>query len=216
MSYKNVIDSNVDILKKAEIMYENDLKNIALNKGKNIDDYENEQVIKSIQEKLNMLRNQKKKALQEKKHRYNSNSKILQSIYDDNYKSDIILSKQNSEINYNSHKLENVKNDIITLRRQVEISQNETLKRNNRLFLLKSLFVYLLVLFIPILLIKNNNISNLRGMISIGTLTVLFVLVILFNFYRHRNINSIHYDVRDWTAPTLNSILEESEELKEL
>ena len=210
MSYKNVIDSNVDILKKAEIMYENDLKNMALNKGANIDDYENNQVIKSIQEKLNMLRDQKKKALQEKKHKYNSNSKILQSIYDDNYKSDIILSKQQNEINYNSNKLDNAKNDIITLRRQVEISQNETLKRNNRLFLLKSLFVYLLVLFLPILLIKNNNISNLQGMISIGILTVLFVLVILFNFYRHRNINSIHYDVRDWTTPTPSSVMEES------
>ena len=212
MSYKNVIDSNVDILKKAEIMYENDLKNVALNKGKNIDDYENEQVIKSIQEKLNMLRNQKKQALQEKKHKYNSNSKILQSIYDDNYKSDIILSKQNNEINYNSNKLENAKNDIITLRRQVEISQNETLKRNNRLFLLKSLFVYLLVLFLPILLIKNNNISNLQGMISIAGITVLFVLVVLFNFYRHRNINSIHYDVRDWKSPTIDTVIEESKE----
>ena len=212
MSYKNVIDSNVDILKKAEIMYENDLKNVALNRGKNIDDYENEQVIKSIQEKLNMLRNQKKQALHEKKQKYNSNSKILQSIYDDNYKSDIILSKQNNEINYNSNKLENTKNDIITLRRQVEISQNETLKRNNRLFLLKSLFVYLLVLFLPILLIKNNNISNLQGMILIAGITVLFVLVVLFNFYRHRNINSIHYDVRDWIAPTPNSVMEESEE----
>ena len=210
MSYKNVIDSNVDILKKAEIMYENDLKNAALNRGKNIDEYENEQVIKSIQEKLNMLRNQKKKAMQEKKYKYNSNSKILQSIYDDNYKSDIILSKQNNEINYNSNKLENAKNDIITLRRQVEISQNETLKRNNRLFLLKSLFVYLLVLFLPILLIKNNNISNLQGMISIAGITVLFVLVVLFNFYRHRNINSIHYDVRDWTTPTPSSVMEES------
>ena len=212
MSYKNVIDSNVDILKKAEIMYENDLKNVALNRGKNIDDYENEQVIKSIQEKLNMLRNQKKEALQEKKHKYNSNSKILQSIYDDNYKSDIILSKQNNEINYNSNKLENAKNDIITLRRQVEISQNETLKRNNRLFLLKSLFVYLLVLFLPILLIKNNNISNLQGMISIAGITVLFVLVVLFNLYRHRNINSIHYDVRDWISPTIDTVMQESKE----
>ena len=66
------------------------------------------------------------------------------------------------------------------------------------------------------MLIKNNNISNLHGIISIAGITGLFVLVVLFNFYRHRNINSIHYDVRDWTAPTLNSILEESEESKEL
>ena len=66
MSNKNAIDSNINMLKKAEIMYKSDLKNLALNRGKNVDQYENEQVMKSIQEKLNMLRHQKKKAMHEK------------------------------------------------------------------------------------------------------------------------------------------------------
>jgi hypothetical protein len=212
MSYKNVIDSNINMLKKAEIMYQNDLKNLALNRGKNIDDYENEQIMKAIQDKLNMLRNQKKLAMHEKINKYQSNSKILQAIYDDNYKSDLMIRKQAKEIDYNSNKLNDVKNDIITLRRQVEISQNETLKRNNRLFLLKSLFVYLLILILPILLIKNNNISNSQGLISIGAITGLFILVVLYNFYKHRNINNIHYDVTNWESPTIKDVIGEEKD----
>ena len=212
MSNKNAIDSNINMLKKAEIMYKSDLKNLALNRGKNVDQYENEQVMKSIQEKLNMLRHQKKKAMHEKVTKYQSNSKILQAIYDDNYKSDIIITKQSKEIDYNSNKLDDVENDMVTLRRQVEISQNETLKRNNKLFLLKSLFVYLLIIILPILLIKNNTISNTYGLISIGGITCLFVVVILYNFYRHRNINNIQYDVTDWDSPNINDIIAEEKD----
>ena len=212
MSNKNAIDSNINMLKKAEIMYKSDLKNLALNRGKNVDQYENEQVMKSIQEKLNMLRHQKKKAMHEKVTKYQSNSKILQAIYDDNYKSDIIITKQSKEIDYNSNKLDDVENDMVTLRRQVEISQNETLKRNNKLFLLKSLFVYLLIIILPILLIKNNTISNTYGLISIGGITFLFVVVILYNFYRHRNINNIQYDVTDWDSPNINDIIAEEKD----
>ena len=173
MSYKNVIDSNINLIKNAEIMYENDLKNLELNRGKNIDQYENEQMIKSINEKLNLLRKEKKVAFNKKLNKYNDNTKLLQAINDDNYKSDLLIKKQDKEINYNANKIQSSENDIITLRRQVEISQNQTLKRNNRLFLLKSLLVYLLILILHILLIKNKSKS---GPISIGSKHYLFLL----------------------------------------
>ena len=209
MSYKNVIDSNINLIKNAEIMYENDLKNLELNRGKNIDQYENEQMIKSINEKLNLLRKEKKVAFNKKLNKYNDNTKLLQAINDDNYKSDLLIKKQDKEINYNANKIQSSENDIITLRRQVEISQNQTLKRNNRLFLLKSLFVYLLILILPILLIKNNNISQIVGMISIGSITTLFVFIVLYNFYRHRRINNLHYDLTDWESPKLQDVIDE-------
>ena len=190
-------------------MYENDLKNLELNRGKNIDQYENEQMIKSINEKLNLLRKEKKVAFNKKLNKYNDNTKLLQAINDDNYKSDLLIKKQDKEINYNANKIQSSENDIITLRRQVEISQNQTLKRNNRLFLLKSLFVYLLILILPILLIKNNNISQKVGMISIGSITTLFVFIVLYNFYRHRRINNLHYDLTDWESPKLQDVIDE-------
>ena len=120
-----------------------------------------------------------------------------------------MLDKQGKEVNYNNIQLLGKKNDIITLKRQIEISQNQTIRRNNKLFILKTMFVYFLILIIPILLIKNNNISNTVGIISISVITLLFLGMILLNFYRNRNINSINYDVRDWDKPNIKSLSEE-------
>ena len=65
----------------------------------------------------------------------------LQSMNDNQLKSDVILKKQDKEMNYNHSRLNNMKADVMTLRRQVEISQDVTRRRNNRLFLFRAFFV---------------------------------------------------------------------------
>ena len=197
-----------DVLPTAEeIMYKSDLENIKSNKS--IDDVEDNKIINLIKDKLNNIGHNRKHKFSKNINLYHKNKDILQQLYNNNHKSELLLDKQGKEVNYNNIQLLGKKNDIITLKRQIEISQNQTIRRNNKLFILKTMFVYFLILIIPILLIKNNNISNTVGIISISVITLLFLGIILLNFYRNRNINSINYDVRDWDKPNIKSLSEE-------
>merc|ERR1711907_69349 len=159
-SYREVTDANADMLKKAEIMYRADAVNTALTRGVGADELDRQESLKAINQKLNMLREEKAKALEEKERDYNRDTIILQSLYDNEMKSEIVLEKQHREMTRNNKKLGNIKQDVLTLRRQVEIAQDETWRRNNKLFLLKTLFTWLLGIMIPLILVKNNRLSN--------------------------------------------------------
>jgi len=200
--------NDLDILPTAEeIMYQSDLKNIQSNKS--IDDIQDKKIVDLIKQKLNQLKQHRKQRLNKELNIYDKNKDIIQQLYNNNHKTSLINQKQKKELNYNSIQIKSKKNDIITLRRQIEISQNQTIKRNNRIFILKTIFVYFLIVSIPLLLIKNKNISNQTGIISVSVITAIFFLVILMNFYRNRNINSLNYDVRDWDKPNIKSLSEE-------
>ena len=214
MSYKNVINANADMLSKAEQMYQADQKNIALSKGSDVDDVEKQESLKAINDKLNILREEKAKALAEREREYNRDTKILQAIYDNDTKSNVVLKKQDKELEHNYDTIDNMKGDILTLRRQVEISQDETVRRNNRLFLLKLVFVYLLVSIIPVMLIKNDNISQNNGLIVIGAFTGLFMVSVLWNFYQNRNRNNLRYTVRQWDSPDIKDIISEEDNME--
>lgn len=190
-----------------EIMYMSDIKNIESNKS--IDDIQDRKIVNLIKQKLNHLGHDRRQKLSKEIKFYKKNKDIIQQLYNNNHKSDLIKKKQHKELNYNNTQIKSKRNDIITLRRQIEISQNQTIKRNNRLFILKTFFVYLLVLSIPLLLVKNKNITNQIGVISVSIITALFFSIILLNFYRNRNINSLNYNVRDWNKPNLKSLSEE-------
>merc|ERR1711998_477427 len=119
-----------------------------------------------------MLREEKAKALEEKERDYNRDTVVLQSLYDNEMKSKIVLEKQDREMNRNTKKLGNIKQDGLTLRRQVEIAQDETWRRNNKLFYLKTLLTWLLGIMIPLILVKNNRLSNKWAVIIVTVITV--------------------------------------------
>merc|ERR1712100_428889 len=142
-SYRQVTDANADMLRKAEIMYRADAENTALTRGVSADELDKQESLKAINQKLNMLREEKAKALQDKLRDYDRDTTVLQSLYDNQMKSDIVIEKQTREMNRNQSKLGNIKQDVLTLRRQIEIAQDETWRRNNKLFFLKTLLTYL-------------------------------------------------------------------------
>lgn len=192
-----------------EMMYKSDLKNIESNKS--IDDVNDNKIINLIKNKLNHIENNHRNDFKNNIEIYKQKKNLLQELHNNNHKSKLILDKQNKEKKFNGKKIKSNKNDIITLRRQIEISQNQTIRRNNKLFILKTIFVYFLILIIPILLIKNKNISNRNGIISVSLITLIFLGSILLNFYRNRNINNLNYDVRDWNEPSIKTLSEANE-----
>jgi len=211
-SYRKVTDANADMLKKAEIMYRADAENTALTRGVGADELDKQESLKAINQKLNMIREEKAKALNEKEREYNRDTTVLQSLYDNQMKSEIVLEKQDREMNRNNTKIGNIKQDVLTLRRQVEIAQDETWRRNDKLFLLKTLLTFLLGVMIPLILLKNDKISQKIAAISMTTMTVLFALAILWNLFHGKNRNSLRYNLRHWPSPKLSDIIDEEDE----
>ena len=211
-SYRASTDANADMLKKAEIMYRADAENTALTRGIGADELDRQESLKAINQKLNMLRSEKAKALEEKEMQYNRDTTVLQSLYDNEMKSEIVLEKQDREMNRNDKKIGSIKQDVLTLRRQVEIAQDETWRRNDKLFLLKSLFTYLLGVMIPLILLKNDKLSMKRTSISIMVLTVLFALIVLWNLFHGKNRHKLRYNLRHWSSPKLSDIVDQEDE----
>ena len=77
----------------------------------------------------------------------------------------------------------NIKNIVLNLKDQIKISIGKTYNRNNNIFLLKSIFVYLLLVSFFILFLKNNTISPYIIII----LTIVFLLIVLWIFYNRQN-----------------------------
>lgn len=168
-------------------MYKIDLKNI------------NPIYQQTLQQKLNIIEQEKQNALQKEEAEYNKETTLLQSIYNNELNTDVILSKQDQDIKTNLNTLDNTANNLMTINRQLEISMDETLKRNNILFFLKTIFVCLLLSFIPVLLLKNNKIDTKWAYIMLGVIGCVLFMVSL----RHLFIMSR----KDFVTPTVKTVL---------
>jgi hypothetical protein len=71
--------------------------------------------------------------------------------------------------------------DITTMRRQVEIIEDSSLRKNNSIFILKTFMTYFVLILIPILLAVKGLINTTILYIIVGFLTLLLVIVIIYN-----------------------------------
>lgn len=203
MSYSDVLRANADMFEKAKIMLELDKKNTRLERGLTNQQVENEISKELIDGKILRLIEEKKKVMKELERDYLRNTEIMDSKHKNTDTKDTLLENQSREIDRNKEKLTRIRNDILTLRRQLEISENDYKKKSFTIFFLKNIFIYLLASLLVALLIKNENIKPQYGFIAMGVLTGIIVLVILFNLYLNRNRNTNIFDKQDWLKPTL-------------
>lgn len=71
--------------------------------------------------------------------------------------------------------------DINTMRRQVEIIEDSSLRKNNTVFILKTFMTYFVLILIPILLTVKGLINKTILYIILGFLTLLLLIVIVYN-----------------------------------
>ena len=71
--------------------------------------------------------------------------------------------------------------DINTMRRQVEIIEDSSLRKNNTIFILKTFMTYFVLILIPILLAVKGLINTMILYIIVGFLTLLLLIVIIYN-----------------------------------
>ena len=132
-------------------------------------------------------------------------SSILKGKYETGDVKDTLLVNQEREIDRNNSKLKSLKNDILTLRRQLELGENEYRKKSFYIFFLKNIFIFLLLGLLLGLLVKNERLSYNKALIAAIVLVVAFVLIMAYNLFMNRNRNSNMFERQDWSAPTLNT-----------
>lgn len=118
-------------------------------------------------------------------------------------KTTLIKKYQNKISEFNQTKLKNYDNDIMTTRRQVQISVNEFKRRENNIFILKTFFVYLLICMIPLLLsssMGNKLIPRNISLIILIVITLFFSIIFMRNLTNAISRSLINYDMINYDA----------------
>lgn len=137
---------------------------------------------------------------------YRGNSTKLMNFRKEVDTHNLFKKNQDDLIDRNTHILNNLRNDILTLRRQAQIGENQFRKRSFYLFILKNMLSILLLSIVVALLVKTNILSRYRGLSIIGILGLVMVGIIVFNYVINRNINKNLYTKRDWEGPSEKEI----------
>ena len=101
---------------------------------------------------------------------------------------------QQKEIKKNKDKINFLKNDIMTVRKQLMISENEHKKKSFYVFFLKIIYIFLIIISTIILLVRNDiinvSLGNKLQIVSIVITLLIIGLNVFLRRYRHNNIFS--------------------------
>jgi Skp family chaperone for outer membrane proteins len=104
------------------------------------------------------------------------------------------------------HDLEALDKDINTLRRQVEIIQDSSLRKENSIFILKTSLTYLCLIFIPLILAYKQMFSWMTLTYIVIAITILFAIIIYYNLRSVMSRDPMRFSVRtfgDTMAPSI-------------
>ena len=206
MSYSDILRANADMFEKTKLMLELDARNAKLERGLNNQQINKEVSNELILNKILRLVDEKKKVMNELERDYNRDTSILKDKYETGDIKDNLIRNQEKEIKRNDTKLRMIRNDILTLRRQLELGENEYRKKSFYLFFLKNIFIFLLFGLLLGLLVKSEKLSMTKATYAGIVLVVVFVLIIAYNLFMNRNRNPNMFEKQDWSAPTLDKV----------
>ena len=138
------------------------------------------------------------KLFDEKENKYNMNTDRLNRRHVVAAPSDILLSNQQNELNQNNRKIDNLSKDLKTSAKNTQINNNEYRKRAYFMFILKYISIFILLLLLVGLLIKNESIPKKIGYSVMGLLTLSLIAILVLNMYFNKNRNRIYFNKRDW------------------
>ena len=118
------------------------------------------------------------------------------------------------ESDFDTNKLNNLQTDIDTVERQVQISENETLRKNNYIFQLKIIFIFLLVCSIPSYMMKVDKMTDTQGIISIGVVSIILIIILFKNFLNHRYSNVNDINTQNWIKPDIEMVVRDQTQIE--
>ena len=119
-----------------------------------------------------------------------------------------INSFRNEKMDANESKLMSIDKDLNTLRRQVEISQNSSLKKEDWIYFLRGTFLYIAIMFLLTFALRGH--PYFKWLASGISLIALFVFGSrLWSFY---NRDPMRWTIRKWTTKKQTVAAEEEDE----
>ena len=109
-----------------------------------------------------------------------------------------VLKLQSDEIVQGRHKIDNMDKDLNTLRRQVEIIQDSSLRKSNTLFILQTVLTFLILLFIPMILAYKQYIDRRIFTYIAIVLSILFALILFYNLRSVWNRDPNRFSIRNF------------------
>lgn len=109
-----------------------------------------------------------------------------------------VLSNQGEEISKNERLIENADADLATVRRQVEIIEDSSLRKANHLFLLKTVLTMIGILFILVLLLREKVISEVYGTYGLYAIGLIFLYIIYKNLSSAYSRNNNRFSLRNF------------------
>lgn len=187
--------SNTDIInhiKNSQILLEEDLKNLDISSN-----YVGNQRNR-INQQLKKIMLERRIALATMEKEYYNSLYLMNSQIHNNEKNNLLLGDYNKKINENSNNLLELHNKISVLKRQIEIDENEFLKRSYIIFILKHIFIFSILSVLIALLLKNGNIDTTQAFIAECIIALILAFVFLYNEWIMRYRNSNTFNKMDW------------------
>ena len=118
-----------------------------------------------------------------------------------------INSFRNEKMDANEMTLMSIDKDLNTLRRQVEISQNSSLKKEDWIYFLRGTFLYFSIMFLLVFALRGH--PYFQWLAAGVTLIALFLLGgRLWSFY---NRDPMRWTVRKWSTKKYDTVSDEDE-----
>lgn len=201
MSDINAINAQLDLLNKAKLMVEQDARNQAELQGINPNDYDAQIAISQLNAKIVELKSDKQRALEALSMDYNDVTDNYNFAIKDKLKSDMLLEVQTRSYHKENEKLVNMTSDLVTIEKQIQLSENEFKKRSEQVFLLKTIFI--------ILSLTVGNLIGLRSQwyptyisFIIQAILVIFLGLMIYNSVRWDNKRtSTEFNIFNWQSP---------------
>ena len=125
---------------------------------------------------------------------YNVNTDLINVSFDHLHSKDSLLQNQQKFMGANGGKLDEMNNDVLSLRRQLELSYNEYKKRSFVIFILKNIFVFLMISLLIGILMNNKVIGPSIGTLLLVITGIVSGILILYNLYVNRGRDNTLYD----------------------
>jgi hypothetical protein len=189
--------SNTDILnhiKNSQLLLEEDLKTLTSSS-------DNEP---QINQRLTQIMLERRIALASMEKEYYDAIHLMNSQIQNDKKNNMILDVHTKKIKENSKNLTELRNKISLLKRQIEIDENEFLKRSYIIFILKQIFIFSLLSVLIALLLKNGNIDITQAFIAECIIALILAFIFLYNEWRMRYRNANSFNKMDWPIKKTN------------
>ena len=201
MSYNNTLKANASMLKRSRAVIEEDDRSKRYARGLTRAQAETEESNQLISNKIQQLIKEKRIIKDELSRDYNRDTGVVQAKKITLSHMKRVSDNQDREIIRNNRKLDNLRSDILTLRRQIETNESEFEEKSFLVFFLKNIFIYLLVAIVVTLLVKNNNITMDQAMkIHVGGIIILVLLCII-HVWRNRGKHPVIFNKQNFDLP---------------